>query len=234
MPAAALRGKLPRLTAPASLRRYARGKNMITVWGRTTSSNVMKVLWLLDEMALPYTRIDAGGAFGRTDAPDYLAMNPVGLVPVLEEDDFSLFESNAILRYLANSHVPGTDWYPAGARKRAEVDAWLDMQQTTLGPPAGRVFVGMIRTPPEQRDMAAIATSVVEAGRYWAMVDAKLGDHDFLLGTTPTLADVAFGVHVHRWFAMPIDRPDLPALRAWYDRLLARPPYATNCAQPLA
>jgi len=204
---------------------------MIRVWGRTTSSNVMKVLWLLDELGLGYERIDAGRAFGRTNTPEYRAMNPPGLVPTLEEDGFSLFESNAILRYLCNAYAPASDWYPAAPRARAGVDAWLDMQQTVLAPPQGRMFQGLVRTPPEQRDPAAIAAATVDAGRVWAMVEAKLAGQEYLFGATPTIADVAFGANAHRWFVLPIDRPDLPALRAWYDRLLTRPPYVTHCAQ---
>jgi glutathione S-transferase len=205
---------------------------MIRVWGRTTSSNVMKVLWLLDELGLPYERIDAGGAFGGTNSPQYRAMNPPGLVPTLEENGFSLFESNAILRYLCNACAPGSDWYPAAPRARAPVDAWMDMQQTLLTPPQSRMFVGLVRTPPEKRDPSAIAAAVLEAGRGWAMLDAKLSGQEFLFGAKPSIADIAFGVHAHRWFVLPIERPELPALRAWYERLLTRAPYATHCAQP--
>lgn len=205
---------------------------MIRVWGRTTSSNVMKVLWLLEELGIDYERIDAGGAFGRTRTPEYLAMNPEGLVPALEENGFSLFESNAILRYIGNAYAPGSDWYPSQPRARAQVDAWLDLQQTLLTGPQGRVFLGLARTPPEQRDPAAIAAASVEAGRVWAMVDAKLAGQDFLFGAKPSIADVAFGPHAHRWFVLPVDRPNLPALRAWYDRLLTRPAYVTHCGQP--
>jgi glutathione S-transferase len=191
----------------------------------------MKVLWLLDELGLAYERIDAGGAFGQTNTPEYRAMNPPGLVPTLQEDGFSLFESNAILRYLCNSQAPGTTWYPAAARARAEVDAWLDMQQTNLTAPQGRMFVGLVRTPPEKRDPAAIAAAAADAGKVWSMVNTKLTGRDFICGDKPTIADMAFGPHAHRWFVLPVERPDLPALRAWYERLLTRKPYATHCAQ---
>lgn len=207
---------------------------MIRVWGRTTSSNVMKVLWLLDELGLPYERIDAGGAFGRTAAPKYRAMNPPGLVPTLEEDGFALFESNAILRYLCNAHAPGSHWYPAAPRERGEVDAWLDIQQTGLATPQGRWFAALVRTPPDKRDPAAIAAAAADAGKVWAMVDTKLKGRDFICGAQPTIADLAFGPSVHRWFVLPIDRPDLPALRGWYDRLLTRKPFVAHCAQPPA
>ena len=196
---------------------------MLRVWGRTNSSNVMKVLWLLDELGLAVERIDAGGAFGRTDTAEYRAMNPLGLVPTLEDDGFALFESNAILRYLCNAHAPGSPLYPTAPRARGTVDAWLDFQQTALNRPQSVVFAGLVRTPPEQRDNAAISAAVTEAGRIWGILDARLAQHARSSpATTLTLADIAFGVHVHRWFVMPIARPDSPHLHAWYERLLAR------------
>ncbi len=207
---------------------------MIRVWGRTNSSNVMKVLWLLDELGLAYERIDAGGKFGLTGTPEYRAMNPPGLVPTLQEDGFSLFESNAILRYLCNAHAPDGALYPAAPRPRAVVDAWLDLQQTALTRPQGVVFSGLVRTPPEQRDHAAISAAVTEAGTIWGMLDDRLARQAYVAGDALSIADMAFGVHAHRWFAMPIARPDSPHLQAWYGRLLQRPAYATHVAQPMS
>jgi glutathione S-transferase len=92
------------------------------VWGRNTSSNVMKVLWALGELGLEFERIDVGGAFGKTDTPEYRAMNPTGLVPTLQEDDFTLWESNAIVRYLAEVHAPGSTLWPSEAHARANID----------------------------------------------------------------------------------------------------------------
>jgi glutathione S-transferase len=206
---------------------------MIRIWGRTNSSNVMKVLWLLDELGLRAERIDAGGPFGRTGTPEYRAMNPLGLVPTLQEDGFSLFESNAILRYLCNAHAPGHALYPSAPQRRGEVDAWLDFQQTALNRPQSLMFVGLVRTPAEQRDNAAITAAVAEAGRIWGILDARLAGRPYVAGDVLSIADVAFGVHVHRWFAMPIARPDSPHLRAWHARLLERPAYAAHVAQPL-
>jgi glutathione S-transferase len=207
---------------------------MTRVWGRTNSSNVMKVLWLLEELGVPFERIDAGGKFGLTDTAEYRAMHPFGLVPALEEDGYALFESNAILRYLCNKHAPGSPLYPAAPRPRGVVDAWLDVQQTTLNRPQSIVFTGLVRTPVDQRDNAAISAAVLEAGEVWALLDRKLAGHDFLLGQELTLADIAFGVHAHRWLGMAIARPDSPNLHAWYDRLLQRPGYQTHVAQPMS
>ena len=206
---------------------------MLRVWGRTNSSNVMKVLWLLDELGLAFERIDAGGTFGRTDTPEYRAINPLGLVPSLEDDGFALFESNAILRYLCNAHAPASPLYPAAPRARGEVDAWLDFQQTALNRPQSVVYLGLVRTAPEQRDHAAIAAATTEAGRIWGILDRRLADRPYVTGAELTIADIAFAPHVHRWFAMPIARSDSPHLHAWYQLLLQRPGCRTHVAQPL-
>jgi glutathione S-transferase len=205
---------------------------MITLWGRTTSSNVMKVLWLLDELGLSCERHDVGGPFGGTATAEYRAMQPLGLVPALQEEGgFTLFESNVILRYLCNAHAPETQLYPAAPRPRAQVEVWMDFQQTALSRPASVVFQGLVRTPAEKRDQAAIAAGIRDAGAIWAILDARLAHHPYVAGEQLTLADVAFGPHVHRWFTMAFEgRPDAPNLRAWYDRLLARPAYTAHCA----
>ncbi len=207
---------------------------MIRVWGRTNSANVMKVLWTLDELGLAYERIDAGGKFGRTATPEYRVMNPLGLVPALEEDGFALFESNAIIRYLCNAHAPASPLYPAEARARGPVDAWLDTQQTALNRPQSIVFAGMVRTPPAQRDNAAIAAALAEVSAVWGLVNAQLAGRPFICGDSLTLADIAFGCHAHRWFGMDIARPAFTELHAWYWRLLARPGYAAHVAQPIS
>ena len=204
---------------------------MRRIWGRTTSSNVMKVLWLLEEMGLPYERLDVGGSFGKTDTPEYRAMNPNGLVPTLEEDGFVLWESNAICRYLATGNAP---LWPTEPRARANIDRWMDWQQTTLNRPISVIFWNLVRTPPEKRDQAAIAAAVKDCTRVWGMLESELARHPYVGGTTFTLADIPLGVHVHRWFTMEFERPALPHLRAWYDRLLERPPYRAHVARPLA
>jgi glutathione S-transferase len=203
------------------------------LWGRSTSSNVMKVIWLLEELKLPYERMDVGGPFGKTDTAEYRAMNPTGLVPTLQEDDFTLWESNAILRYLCNAHAPATSLWPQQPQARANVDRWLDAQQTVLNRPQGVIFLNLVRTKPEQRDQAAIAQAIKEAGRAWGMIGAELGKHAFIAGSELTLCDIAWGVHVHRWFTMEFDRPEIAHVRAWYDRLLTRPVYKEHIARPL-
>lgn len=195
------------------------------VWGRATSSNVMKALWALHELGLPYERIDVGGAFGKTDTADYRAMNPTGLVPTLQEGDFTLWESNAICRYLARDSA---SLWPAEAHARANVDRWMDAQQTTMNRPMAVVFWGLVRTPADKRDLQAIQAAIHETAKAWRMVDAEVAKHGFLAGGSLTLADIPWGVHAHRWFNMDylgLERPDMPALKAWYDRLCEREAY---------
>jgi glutathione S-transferase len=201
------------------------------VWGRKTSSNVMKVLWGLEEMNLPFERIDVGGAFGKTDTPDYRRMNPTGLVPTLQEDDFTLWESNVILRYLHAAHAPTSPLFPAEVHARANVDRWMDAQQTTFNRPMSQVFWGLVRTPPEKRDMAAIAQAIQDTAKAWAMVEHELSQHAYIGGDDFTLCDIPWGVHAHRWFGIDylgLERPDFPAIRAWYDRLCQRPGYQAH------
>ena len=198
------------------------------VWGRATSSNVMKALWGLGELGLPFQRIDVGGAFGKTDTPEYRAMNPTGLVPTLQEGEFTLWESNAILRYLAQVHASGTPLWPEEAHARADIDRWMDAQQTVLNRPMSGVFWGLVRTPADKRDLAAVAASIAETARAWGMIEPHLARHAFIAGPKFTLCDIPWGVHAHRWFGMDylgLTRPELPSLRAWYDRLCQRPAY---------
>ena len=203
------------------------------LWGRSTSSNVMKVIWTMEALKLPYERIDVGGPFGKTDTPEYRAMNPTGLVPSFQEDDFTLWESNAIMRYVCNAYAPDSSLWPRDQRARAVVDQWMDAQQTVQNRPAGIVFLGMVRTAPEKRDNAAIGQAVADTGRAYAMIAAKLATTPYICGDSLTLADIVWGVHVHRWFVMDINRPDMPALRGWYDRLLSLPIYKEHIARAL-
>jgi len=204
------------------------------IWGRKTSSNVMKVLWAAGELDLPYERIDVGGSFGKTDTPDYRAMNPNGLVPTLQEDEFTLWESNVICRYLYQAYAPGSPMWPQDARARANIDRWMDAQQTTLNRPMTAVFWGLVRTAPEKRDMAAIGQAIQDTAKVLGIIEAQVSRHAYVAGPEFTLADIPWGVHAHRWFNMEFDRPNLPGLRAWYDRLCERPAYREHISsQPV-
>ena len=210
---------------------------MRTLLGRANSSNVMKVICLLEELGLPYERRDVGGAFGGTDTPEYLAMNPNKVVPTLVEQgpegDFVLWESNAILRYLADTHAAGTHWWPADARQRALIGQWMDWQHTVLGAPMTVVFWNLVRFAPEKRDMAAVEAATAKLCGIYGILDAVLTRRDFVAGPEVTPADIAIGAHAHRWFSFAIDRPAMPGLEAWYRRMLDRPAYRTHVAVPM-
>ncbi len=205
------------------------------IWGRATSSNVMKALWGLGELGLPFERIDVGGAFGQTDTAQYRAMNPTGLVPTLQEGGFTLWESNAILRYLARDNAA---LWPADPQARANIDRWMDAQQTLLNRPMSQVFWGLVRTPPDKRDLAAVAAAIEETAKAWRMIDAALSRHAFVAGPAFTLCDIPWGVHAHRWFGMDylgLARPEMPSLQAWYGRLCERPAFQDHVvATPIA
>ena len=208
---------------------------MIKLWGRANSSNVMKVIWTLEELRLPYDRIDVGGPFGGTATPEYRAMNPLGVVPSLEDGGFRLFESNAIIRYICNAYAPHTPLYPAAAQQRATVESWMEFQQTALNRPMSTVFQGLIRTAAENRDMHAITLGAAEAAKIWAILDDRLSRQAFLAGAHLTLADVTYGPHIHRWLnidSIP-NRPACPNLDAWYQRMMDMPAYRQHVAIPI-
>ncbi len=205
---------------------------MRKIWGRANSANVKKVLWVAEELGLAYERVDAGGAFGVVNTPEYRAMNPMGLVPVLQDGDLTLFESNVIVRYLAAKYGEGRLWI-ADPGARAEAEVWMDWNHA-FATPFRDVIFGLIRTPPEKRDLAAIDRGIAECARLYAMADAALAKKPWLSGAEFGIGDVPAGAYVHIWFNLPIERPDHPHLADWYARLLHRPAYAKVVATPLS
>lgn len=198
---------------------------MITVHGRKTSSNVQPVLWLLAELDLPYERLDVGGAFGGTDTAEYRAKNPMGVVPTLEDGAVTIFESQAILRYLAAQY--GEEFWPSNPALRATIDQWMEWAKTTVAPTViYKVFWQLIRTPAWQRDHAILDAAVANLRQIMAVAEGQLSRHDWLAGSTMTLADFTFGAQLYRYYALPFERASLPALEAYYARLTARPFYA--------
>lgn len=207
---------------------------MLRVWGRANSSNVMKVLVVCDALGIPYERIDAGGAFGRTREPAYLALNPNATVPTIEDGDFALWESNAIMRYLTRTRAPGGTLYPTDPKQAGDCDRWLDWQLASLNRPMTTIFFTYVRIPEPERDYAAAAKARDEAEALWAMVERHLAGRDFIVGAQPTLADIALGIYAHRWFTLPIERAPMPRLEAWYGRLKAWAPFARHAIGPLS
>lgn len=206
---------------------------MLTILGRRTSANVMQPLWLADELGLEYEQVDVGGPFGGNDQPEYLELNPTGLVPTIIDDGFVLWESNAITRYLAARY--GTDpIYPADLQTRGLADQWMDFENTMIMPTMGIILMGLVRTPPEARDMDRIGNAIERAGELWAMVDAHLGKHRFIAGNQFSMGDIPLGPQVHRWRELVPKRPHMPNLDAWYQRLSGRGAFKAHCMNPLA
>jgi len=206
---------------------------MLKIWGRNNSINVQKVMWTVGELGLAHERIDAGGAFGGLDTEDYGARNPNRLVPVLEEPDGRvLWESNAIVRYLASVHGRGGLW-PEDDFDRASVDRWMDWMVTTLHPDLTPVFWGLIRNAPAYGTPEARAPHVEKLGRAFAILDRHLADRAFVGGDTFTMGDIPVGAATYRYYTLAIDHADLPHLRRWYESLTGRPAYATHVMIPL-
>jgi glutathione S-transferase len=205
---------------------------MLKVWGRPNSVNVQKVTWALAELGLEHERVDAGGAFGGLDAPAYIAMNPNRLIPVLEDGATAIWESNAIVRYLAARYGAGRLW-PEDPAKRAEADRWMDWQLTTVQPAMGPVFMGLVRTPPERRDMTAIRESALRLGEAMRILDGHLAHRRFVAGDDLTMGDIPVGATCWRFYNLAIDRPELPSLARWHGELQAREPYRRHVMLPL-
>jgi glutathione S-transferase len=200
---------------------------MLKIWGRKNSSNVRKALWVAEELGLEYEAINAGGAFGVNDQPEYLARNPNGVVPMIEDGDFVLWESNTIVRYLAAQYAPDSTLCPSSAKARAEQDKWMDWTTSTFAVPFKTVFWGVLRTPAEQQDWAQINAAKATIESMLRIVDKTLSTQPYLSGNEFGMGDIPLGSFIYAWFEMPIERTDLPHLKAWYERLQQRPAYRT-------
>ncbi|KHS68112.1 glutathione S-transferase [Pectobacterium brasiliense] len=205
---------------------------MITIWGRDNSTNVKKVLWCAEELALPYQHIVAGGQFGLNHEADYLAMNPNGLIPCLRDDDLVLWESNTIVRYLAAQY--GQDsLYLADPGKRASAEKWMDWA-TSLAFSFGPVFVNIVRTLPEKRDTALVQKGIAECERLFDIVDTVLANQPWLSGDQFGVGDIPLGCIAYGWLNMPIEQQSHPHLERWYQQLTERPAYQKHVMIPLS
>ena len=195
---------------------------MLKIWGRISSINVRKVVFTAQLLALPFERIDAGAAFGITKTPHYLERNPNALVPLLEDGDFTLWESNVIVRYLA-AKSPEAGLYPQELRARFDAERWMDWQQTALNGAGREAFIQLIRTPVEKSDARAVQASVAATEPLLALLDTHLARRAFLAGDRLTMADIPVACEMHRWWGLPLEHPAHPHLRRWYDGLRQLP-----------
>ncbi len=204
---------------------------MLRIWGRANAFNVQKAMWAVGEVGVAYERIDAGGSFGGLDAPDYLAMNPNGRLPTIDDDGVIVWESGAVIRYLAARYGAGTLWHPDPAR-RAVADQWMDWMQTTMQREFMDYFWGFVRTPPADRDWPRLDAIRARLDSHLAILDRRLADRHDLAGDAFSMADIPAGAALYRYYEMAIERPPLANLRAWYDRLTERPAYRTHVMLP--
>ncbi|BDG70847.1 glutathione S-transferase family protein [Roseomonas fluvialis] len=207
---------------------------MLTLWGRRSSFNVQKIMWLLREIDLPHRHIEAGGAHGGLDTPAFGAMNPHRKVPVVDDDGHVVWESHAILRYIAARYGAPRFW-DGDPRLRSLADRWIDWAATGLQPDLlNGVFWGYYRTPAPARDMAAVSAAIARTDARLAVLDGELAGRAFLGGDAPGLADIPAGTALYRWFTLDIPRAPAPRVEAWYARLQERPAYRAGVMIPYA
>src|SRR5512134_2886293 len=205
---------------------------MLRIWGRVNSVNVKKAMWCVAELGLPHERIDAGMQYGVVNTPEYRRMNPTGLVPTIDDDGFTLWESHSIVRYLCARHSAGTLW-PTDLRARADAERWMDWA-FAFQAAMRDVFWGLIRTPPEKRDANAIEAGRQKSAALLAVPERTLSERPYLGGASFTMADIPLGCEVQRWMRVPIERPRFPAVEAWFERLRARPAFRKVVDIPLS
>lgn len=194
---------------------------MLRILGRVTSINVRKVLWAAGEMGIEYEREDWGKPVRDPKVPEFLALNPNGTVPVIIDDGFALWESGAILRYLAEK--TGSDLWPSDARERALVDQWLTWQGTELNPSWAYIVPAKLRNDPPDPDPERLAAAAAKWTRTMRILEGQLERGDYVANGRFSLADIVIGLSVHRWKSVQFDKPDLPAVDAHYARMQARP-----------
>lgn len=203
---------------------------MLKIWGRISSINVRKVVFAAQLLELPFERIDAGKEFGIVTTPDYLAKNPNAMVPLIEDGEVTLWESNVIVRYLAAKHGAHTlaaggknNFYPQDLAPRFDAERWMDWQQTTLNNAGRDAFIQLIRVEPQRRNQALIDASVAATEPLLEMLDRHLSRTAFMAGDAIGMADIPIACEIHRWWGLPLERPYSPHLERWYKGLLALP-----------
>lgn len=205
---------------------------MLKIYGRRNAFNVQKVMWLLEELNLEYQHIPVGGSFGGLNTPEFLAMNPCGHIPVIQDETTIVWESHTILRYLAACYGENSFW-SADPGERSLAERWMDWSQTTLQPDfLNGVFWGFYRTPEAQRNSALIQASIQRCTQHFQLLDKILTGQSFLCGNNLSLADVPAGTTLYRYFELGIERPAIPHVEAWYQRLQQRPAYRNHIMVP--
>lgn len=196
---------------------------MLRILGKASSINVRKVLWTCAELDLGFELEEWGSGFKPTNSPEFLALNPNAMVPVIRDGDFTLWESNTIIRYLTSRYGDGS-LYPTGARERAIIDQWIDWQASDLNSAWRYPFMSLVRQSPQHQDSAALKAGCAEWTRYMQLLDRHLQSTGaYVAGSHFSLADIPIGLSVNRWLETPLAHPALPSVNAYYQRLAKRP-----------
>ncbi|MGY4173484.1 glutathione S-transferase family protein [Bradyrhizobium sp. USDA 4529] len=206
---------------------------MLRIWGRANSINVQKVLWCCGELGLDFERVDAGNEFGVTRTRAYLALNPNGLVPTIEDGNFRLWESNVIVRYLAHND-PDARLCPSDVQMRFDAERWMDWQATVFWPALRPLFIQLVRTSPDKRDASVIARAEELSLAAVQMLDAQLSGRMFVAGDSFSMGDIPAAVAVHRWYELDTCHPRFPHLHSWYERICSRKPFQRVVVRPLS
>lgn len=205
---------------------------MLQIWGRANSINVQKVMWTVAELGLEHQRHDVGGKAGGLDTPEFGAMNPHRTIPVIDDDGVVVWESGAIMRYLAAKYGAGGLW-PEDPAERAAADQWAEWTHTLLQTIFLRVFQAVARTPPAKQNVQRVMTMIQRMGMLYQRLDAHLENRPFMAGDRLTIGDIPAGATLYRYYAMDVPgRPDLPNLRAWHERLREREAYRRHVELP--
>ncbi|WP_122739540.1 glutathione S-transferase family protein [Pseudomonas viridiflava] len=198
---------------------------MLRILGKASSINVRKVLWACEELAIPFTQEDWGSDFRSTNNAAFLKLNPNAMVPVIIDGDFVLWESNTIIRYLA-AQYGGEHLYSRAPKARARVDQWMDWQSSDLNTSWTYAFMSLARRSANFQDADAVAASLSMWSRHMQVLNSQLEKTGaYVAGEQFSLADIAVGLSVNRWFETPFEHPDLPAVNGYYERLSHRPGY---------
>jgi glutathione S-transferase len=206
---------------------------MLTVYGRKSSFNLQKVMWLVGELGIAHEHVELGGSFGGLDTGEFLTMNPHGRIPVINDSGIVVWESHAILRYVAAKYSSETSFWKANPAERAKADQWMDWSQTALQPAfLIGVFWGWYRMPEAKRNMTAVNTALERTNNYLRHVDRQLEGNSFMLGDRLSLADIPIGTHLYRYFNLDLPRPSLPNVERWYERLQSTPAYREHVCVP--
>lgn len=197
---------------------------MLEIWGRPYSSNVIPVIWTANELGLDYSLQLAGGSFGKLDSDSYARINPNRMIPAIRDGDFALWESHAIVRYLCGRYAGGR-FCPDDPETRAVADQWMEWSGSRAFPPVIQLFFATVRTQPDNRDPVKIASLRDDASKVLALLDKHLASRAYVAGDNFTMGDIPLGCVAYRYFNVEVERPSLPNLEAWYQRLCERPAY---------